>query len=257
MKKSANIGLSIAPWLAFIILLAGWEAGVRIWSVPLWILPAPSQVLRMTLSSLPLLLGHTVVTLEEAILGFAASVALAFLLVFCFNLMPWLRQALYPLLVVSQTIPLITLAVLFTIWFGWGLLPKVLVVILVCFFPIVISLIKGIDGVHPEMIDLFRSMGASRLKIWTMVQFPLALPSFFAGLRISATYSIMAAVIGEWMGSQQGLGFYMTLLQKNFSVDGVLSAVLIICLLSLLLVKTVDFLEYVLVPWGHRRSYNN
>ncbi len=249
MRKSANIGLRLAPWLVFVLLLTVWEMAVRIWSLPLWILPAPSRVLQTAISSFHLLLDHTMVTLGEAMLGFTCSVVLAFLLVFFFNLLPCLRQALYPLLVISQTIPLITLAVLFTIWFGWGLLPKVLVVILVCFFPIAISLIRGIDGVDPEMIDLFRSMGASRLKIWAMVQFPLALPSFFAGLRISATYSIMAAVIGEWMGAQQGLGFYMTLLQKNFAVDGVLAAVLIICLLSLLLVKLVELAEYLLVPW--------
>lgn len=257
MKKSPNIGLRIAPWLAFALIISVWEIGVRLWMVPVWILPAPSRVLQASLTNLPLLFSHTLITLGEAGLGFAVSVILSLLLVFAFTLLPWLRQALYPLMIVSQTIPLIVLAVLFTIWFGWGLLPKVLVVILVCFFPISISLIRGIDDVDSDMVDLFRSMGANRLRIWNMVQFPLALPSFFAGLRISATYSIMAAVIGEWMGAQHGLGYYMTLQQKNFAVDQVLAAVLIICLLSLLLVKAVDLAEYVLVPWTrHQGSIN-
>jgi len=254
MKRSTNIGLRVAPWLTFALLLAVWEGGVRIASVPSWILPTPSQVVQTTLSSLPLLINHTVVTLGEAALGFIISIVLAILLVFFICLLPWLRSALYPLMVVSQTIPLIILAVLFTIWFGWGLLPKVLVVTLVCFFPVAISLIRGIDEVDPEMINLFRSMGANHLKIWSMVQFPLALPAFFAGLRISATYSIMAAVIGEWMGAQRGLGHYMTLQQKNFAIDQVLAAVLIICLASLLMVKAVELAEYLLVPW--KRNHN-
>lgn len=254
MKRLPNTSLRIAPWLAFTLLLAIWEIGVRLWSVPAWILPAPSRVVQVTLTSISLLMANTLVTLGEAALGFVLSVLLALLLAFAFNMLPWLRQALYPLMIVSQTIPLITLAVLFTIWFGWGLLPKVLVVVLVCFFPIAISLIRGIDGVDTAMIDLFRSMGANKLKIWTMVQFPLATPSFFAGLRISATYSIMAAVIGEWMGAQHGLGYYMTLQQKNFAVDQVLAAVVVICLSSLLLVKAVDLAEYLLVPW--KRHHN-
>lgn len=254
MKRSPNIGLKIAPWLVFMLIILVWEIGVRFWTVPVWILPPPSGVVQATLTSLPLLFSHALVTLGEAGLGFAVSVMLSLLLVLAFTLLPWLRQALYPLMIVSQTIPLIVLAVLLTIWFGWGLLPKVLVVVLVCFFPISISLMRGIDGVDSDMVDLFRSMGANRFRIWNMVQFPLALPAFFAGLRISATYAVMAAVIGEWMGAQHGLGYYMTLQQKNFAVDQVLAAVLIICLLSLLLVKAVDLAEYLLVPW--KRHHN-
>jgi ABC-type nitrate/sulfonate/bicarbonate transport system permease component len=145
------------------LIILVWEIGVRFCTVPVWILPAPSRVLQATLTALPLLLSHTLVTLGEAGLGFAVSVMLSLLLVFAFTLLPWLRQALYPLMIVSQTIPLIVLAVLFTIWFGWGLLPKVLVVVLVCFFPISISLIRGIDGVDSDMVDLFRSPWPCRL----------------------------------------------------------------------------------------------
>lgn len=254
MKRSPSTGIRIAPWITFILILVCWEAGVRIWAVPEWILPAPSQVLQTASNILPLLWSNAVVTVSEAGLGFTASIILALMLVFAFNMAPWLRQAFYPLMIVSQTIPLITLAVLFTIWFGWGLLPKVLVVVLVCFFPIAISLTRGIDSVDADLIDLFRSMGADRITMWKMVQFPLALPAFFAGLRISATYGIMAAVIGEWMGAQAGLGYFMTLQQKSFAVDQVLAAVVVICLASLLLVKAVDLAEYILVPWKRREG---
>ena len=188
-------------------------------------------------------------TLLEAISGFVLAIVIAFIMAFLLDTLFWLNQAVYPLLIVSQTIPLIVLAVLFTIWFGFGLLPKILVVILVCFFPMVISLSDGLNNIDPDQINLFRSMGASRLKTFSMVKLPAALPAFFSGIRISATYSIMAAVIAEWLGSNRGLGYYMTLQQKQFAIDRVLAAVVVICLLSLLLVKLIDLLEYLLVPW--------
>ena len=188
----------------------------------------------------------------EAISGFILAIAIAFVMAFLLDTLFWLNRAVYPLLIISQTIPLIVLAVLFTIWFGFGLLPKILVVILVCFFPMVISFSNGLNTVDPDQISLFRSMGASRFKTFTMVKLPAAMPAFFSGIRIAATYSVMAAVIAEWLGSNRGLGYYMTLQQKQFAIDRVLAAVVVICLLSLLLVKLIDLLEYLLVPWNHK-----
>lgn len=254
MKKSENIVNRISPVLTFLLLLVVWELGVRLGDIPPYILAAPSQVVATLVERADILWFHTSVTIYEALLGFSLSVAIGFLIAFLLHSMKWLNRAVYPLLIVSQTIPLIVLAVLFTIWFGFGLLPKILVVILVCFFPIVISLVKGLAAVDPDQINLFRSMGASRASTFKMVNLPAAMPSFFSGLRISATYSIMAAVIAEWLGSSRGLGYYMTLQQKSFAIDQVLAAVVVICLLSLLLVKLVDLTEYLLVPWNRGHS---
>lgn len=256
MKTSANIANKTAPLIAFLILLVIWELGVRIYYIPSYILASPSQVLVTIAETYPMLWFHGSMTLLEAISGFVLAIVIAFIMAFLLDTLFWLNQAVYPLLIVSQTIPLIVLAVLFTIWFGFGLLPKILVVILVCFFPMVISLSDGLNNIDPDQINLFRSMGASRLKTFSMVKLPAALPAFFSGIRISATYSIMAAVIAEWLGSNRGLGYYMTLQQKQFAIDRVLAAVVVICLLSLLLVKLIDLLEYLLVPWNRKDSFD-
>ncbi|HHV15857.1 MAG TPA: ABC transporter permease [Gelria sp.] len=256
MKTSANIANKTAPLIAFLILLVIWELGVRIYHIPSYILASPSQVLVTIAETYPMLWFHGSMTLLEAISGFVLAIVIAFIMAFLLDTLFWLNQAVYPLLIVSQTIPLIVLAVLFTIWFGFGLLPKILVVILVCFFPMVISLSDGLNNIDPDQINLFRSMGASRLKTFSMVKLPAALPAFFSGIRISATYSIMAAVIAEWLGSNRGLGYYMTLQQKQFAIDRVLAAVVVICLLSLLLVKLIDLLEYLLVPWNRKDSFD-
>lgn len=237
-----------------LFLLVLWEALVRINHMPAYILPGPLQILRTLGETFPLLVKHTTSTLEEALLGFALAIATAFVAAFILNQFYWLNQAVYPLLIVSQTVPIITLAPLFLIWFGWGLLPKILVVILVCFFPIVISLLNGLNSVDPDLINLFRSMGASKMAIFKMVKLPAAMPGFFSGLKISASYSIMAAVIGEWLGAQQGLGYFMTIAQKSFRVDRVLAAVIIIAVLSLLVVKIIELAEWLVTPWNRRQD---
>jgi len=257
MKRWPSIANRIIPLTALALVLLLWEMAVRWTDMPAYILPGPLQIGRTLADGWGLLLDHTAVTLAEAGLGFVLAVALAFAVGFILNQVYWLNQALLPLLVVSQTIPIITLAPLFLIWFGWGILPKVLVVILVCFFPVVINLLNGLNSVDPDLINLFRSMGAGRLAIFRMVKLPSALPSFFAGMKISASYGIMAAVIGEWLGAQQGLGYYMTIAQKSFRVDRALAAVIIIAALSLLWVKLIEWLETKAMPWTtHQQKWD-
>lgn len=253
MKKYISTAPRLYPLLVLALLALLWDAGVRLGQVPHYILPGPLQVIEAMFHNAMLLWHHTQTTLAEAMLGFAISIVLALILALLLYYFSSLYQALYPVFIVSQTIPLIVLAVLLPLWFGWGMLPKVLIIILVCFFPMVISLFNGLKSVDPDVLDLFRSMGARPLATFTMVMMPAALPAFFTGLRISATYSIMAAVIGEWLGAQRGLGYYMTLQQKSFAIDNVLAAVLIICLLSLLLVKMVDLVEYLVLPWNRSK----
>jgi len=250
MKKSVNIANNAAPYITFLVLLLIWELAVKLYQIPEYILTSPTQIVATMVDIFPALTFHGTMTVLEALIGFSLAIVTAFVMALLLDNISWLNRAIYPLLIMSQTIPLIVLAVLFTLWFGFGLLPKILVVILVCFFPIVISLSNGLNNIDHDQLNLFRSMGASRLKTFTMVKLPAAMPSFFSGIRISATYSIMAAVIAEWLGSNRGLGYYMTLQQKQFALDRVLAAVVVICLLSLLLVKITDLCEYLLVPWN-------
>ncbi|MGI6605217.1 MAG: ABC transporter permease [bacterium] len=201
-----------------------------------------------------MLTGHAYVTLFEALLGFLVSVALAFVLAVAMDSLPLLGRALYPLLVTTQTIPIISVAPLFLIWFGYGLLPKVLVVVLVCFFPVAVSLLQGLTAVDPDLIDLLRSMGASKVMVLRLIKLPAALPSLFSGLKIAATYSIMGAVIGEWLGAQAGLGYYMTLAQRSFLTARVFATILIITVLSLGVFKVIEVLEGLLIPWRRLHS---
>ncbi|MCX5780036.1 MAG: ABC transporter permease [Firmicutes bacterium] len=254
MKRSVSIANKAVPYATALVLLIIWEMAVRLNQLPAYILPSPLQILKTLAAMFPLLLKHTASTLEETLLGFVLAIGIAFVTAFVLNQFYWLNQAVYPLLIVSQTIPIITLAPLFLVWFGWGILPKILIVILVCFFPIVISLLEGLNSVDPDIISLFRSMGASRLAIFKMVKLPSALPVFFSGLKISASYSIMAAVIGEWLGAERGLGYFMTIAQKSFRVDRVLAAVVVIAVLSLLLVKVINLAEWLLIPWNRPES---
>lgn len=254
MKRSASIVNKLIPYATGLILLLGWETAVRWTHLPAYILPGPLQILKTLGETLPLLGKHTIITLEEAALGFVLAIATAFMVALILNRFYWLNQAVYPLLIVSQTVPIITLAPLFLIWFGWGILPKVLVVVLVCFFPVAINLLNGLNSVDTDLINLFRSMAASPMAIFRMVKLPAAMPGFFSGMKISASYSIMAAVIGEWLGAQQGLGYYMTIAQKSFRVDRVLAAVMIIAGLSLLVVKIIDLIAWLLMPWNRRQD---
>lgn len=241
----------LGPQLAAgLILAALWEAGVRLGGVPDFILPAPSQVAVSLVKSFPIIAGHTRVTLYEAMTGFVIAVAVSFMLAFVMDGVPVIKKALYPILVISQTIPIITIAPLFVIWFGYGLLPKVIVVTLVCFFPVVVSFMGGLQGVDGEMYDLLKSMGASRMQIFRLLKLPGALPSLFSGMKISAAYSIMGAVIGEWLGAKAGLGEFMRRSMHSFAVGKTFAAIIVITVLSLGVFEIIKLLEGWLMPWA-------
>jgi ABC-type nitrate/sulfonate/bicarbonate transport system permease component len=248
LKRWGDIGKEAAP-LTVLMLVLLWEALVRLFEVESWLLPAPTEIAVALAKDWPILFYHMRITVYEALIGFVFSVVLAFLLAGLMDSLPLLRQAIYPLLVTSQTVPIISVAPLFLIWFGYGLLPKVLVVVLVCFFPVVVSFLQGLAVVDPELIDLLRSMGASRLLIFRLAKLPAALPTFFSGLKIAATYSIMGAVIGEWLGAEAGLGYFMTLSQRSFLTARLFAIIVVITVLSLALFKVIELLERALTPW--------
>lgn len=242
MDKLIPLGFSI-----FIIFF--WEIIVRILQVPKWILPAPSVILKSLASNLPFMYDHTLTTLMEAALGFIVAIAISFIIAFAMDSIPLVKKSVYPILIISQTIPIISIAPLFIIWFGYGILPKIIVVQLVCFFPIVISLLGGLASVDEDQVNLLKSMGASKLELFKMVKLPASMPSFFSGLKISASYSIMGAIIGEWLGAEKGLGIFMTLAQKSFQTEKVFAAILIITALSLGIFALVSIMEKIIIPW--------
>lgn len=241
-----------APPLSLLLAwLLIWE-GVVIWrDVPEWILPAPSQMVLAIWETYPILLPHIWQTLKEMTLGLLLSLVTGILLAAALDLSPWLRRAIYPLLIASQTIPILALAPLLIIWFGFGILPKILVVTLFCFFPIAINTTDGLSATDPEHLSLLRAMGATRRQLWLKVRLPSALPYFFSGLRIAATYSVVGAIIGEWVGASEGLGIYMLRSANAFRTSQVFAAILISSLLSLSLFGIVYLIERIALPWYH------
>lgn len=242
------------PVLLAAIFLTVWELGVRLSRVEMWLLPAPSDIVKAFGQNMELLNRHMWPTLQEAVLGFAAGIAVALLLAILIEMSPWLRRGLYPLLVGTQTVPIIAIAPLFIVWFGYGLLPKVLIVALVTFFPVVVSMVDGLGSADRDMVRLLQSMGAGRWRIFRMVRFPHALPSLFSGLKIAATYSVLGAVIGEWLGANAGLGVMLVRAQNSFAADNVFVAIIVITFWSIVLFALIQTIARLAAPWAYMRE---
>lgn len=236
-------------WLAGIGAILLWEAVVGVFDLEPWILPAPSAVVRAAITDFAVLRVHLVTTCLTALGGFIAAVVLGFSMSILMDALPPFRAAVYPFMVVSQTVPIVFIYPLFLIWFGFGVMSRVLVVILVCFFPIAVNFTDGLDGVDTDILSLFRSMGSGRIMTFRMVKLPGALPSLFSGLRIAAAYSIIGAVIGEWLGARRGLGVYMIRSYRSFATDRVFAAIVLVALLSLAVFQAVKLSERILIPW--------
>jgi ABC-type nitrate/sulfonate/bicarbonate transport system permease component len=238
------------PLALMAAIVVAWETYVRLANLDPITLPAPSRVLSALWDFRGAAIGHLIPTLVEAITGCALSVLLAVVTAICLDRWEPARRAVEPLLVTSQTIPIVAIAPLFVIWFGFGLLPKVLIVVLVTFFPVTVALLDGFGRVDPEATTLLRSMGATPRQIFSKLRWPAALPSLFTGLRISVVYAVIGAIFGEYVGATDGLGIWMKLSQNSFRTDLVFGAILLTAIVSVLLYLGVGLAERVAVPWS-------
>lgn len=229
--------------------LAAWQWLVVWNNVRPEVLPSPLRVITQGWAYREQLWINTVPTVQVTFVGFAVSLALGWSLAVAVDFSPWLRRALTPLLVASQTLPIIAIAPLLIIWFGFGLAPKVLVIALVTFFPIAVGLIEGFAATDRQATNLLRSMGASRWQQFRLVRLPGALPSFFTALRISITYAVTGAIFAEYVGATAGLGIFMSLQKNSFRTDLVLAAVLVTALLSVMLFALTFFVQRLVIPW--------
>ncbi|MDW7673525.1 MAG: ABC transporter permease [Bacillota bacterium] len=255
MKKWGSIGNRLLPTSFLVLLIILWEAAINLMQVPDYKLPAPSSILTALINNFPLLLQHSKTTLYEAAIGLVVAIIIALFLAIVVDSFNFLKRIIYPLLVISQSVPIIALAPIILILFGLGILPKILIVALVCFFPLALNLIEGLENVNREQIDLLKIMKADSWTIFKMVQLPSVLPYFFAGLKISATYSVMGAIIGEWLGASSGLGIYMTRAMHSFKYANLFSAIIIVVLLSISFFKLTEFLAWLTMPW--KRKFEN
>lgn len=230
-------------------LITIWELFVKLTNTPLYILPSPSKVVKTLFLEMPILWEHAKITLAETILGLLIAIVLAFILAVLMDAFTSFKLAVYPILVVTQTIPIIVMAPIFIIYMGFGMAPKVLTVVLMCFFPIAVSLTDGMAQTDRDQINLLRSFGANSLQIYTLVKLPFASPSLFSGLKVAATYSITGAVVGEWLSSNAGLGYYMLRVKNGFMLDKVFACILVIILLSLLMNGLVRVVARIFQPY--------
>jgi ABC-type nitrate/sulfonate/bicarbonate transport system permease component len=254
MKKYTSIENKLIPIFFQVIILFVWQISIDKWKIPQYILPSPKDIIITLVNILPSITNHIYTTLYEALIGFTISILLALVLAILMDNVKLIKKCIYPILVVSQTIPIIAVAPLFIIWFGFGILPKIIVVVLVCFFPIVISLMDGLESVDTDMINLLKTMGANKFQIFTMVKLPASTVNFFSGLRIAATYSIMGAVIGEWLGGDKGLGVYMLRAKKSYDLDRMFAVIIIIVILSMTLFGILYLLQYFFTPWSRNKE---
>jgi putative hydroxymethylpyrimidine transport system permease protein len=230
--------------------LGAWELAIRALRVPTYLLPAPSAVAAELLADRRLLLDGAWVTLREMLGGLALAVAAGCALALVLHLSGTLRRALYPILIGSQTVPIVVLAPVLVVLLGFDLAPKLAIVALVCFFPVVVNGVDGLRSVDPDLVRMMRTLDASRWAILKRVELPSALPPLFSGLRVAATYAAIGAVFGEWSGSSAGLGYVMLQATPNLDTPRILAAVVILTLLSLALFALVSLLERALVPWA-------
>jgi putative hydroxymethylpyrimidine transport system permease protein len=238
----------------FLLFLIGlWEFVVWAFHVPKYLIPSPSEIaVALKQDWGPYLAPAAWVTLREVVIGFVAAVVAGIGLAVVLHLFGPLRRAVYPLLIASQTIPIVVLAPILVILLGYGISPKLVIVALICFFPIVVNGLDGLRSVDADFIRMMRTLDASRWAIFRRIEFPAALPLIFSGMRIAATFAAIGAVFGEWSGASAGLGFVMLEATPNLQTARIFGAILLLTLQALALFGIVSLLERIFVPWAPR-----
>ncbi|WP_127752287.1 ABC transporter permease [Devosia sp. 1566] len=232
-----------------VTLILAWEAYVQLSGISPTALPAPSRIVVQGYQNRDALAGHTLATLQATILGFGCSLCAALLFSVVVDFFRPVRRALFPVFIITQTLPLVAIAPLIVLWFGFGLTPKIVLVALVTFFPMLVALVQGYDSTDRDIEALLASMGASRWRRFRMSRLPSALPYFFAGLRISITYAVVGAIFAEYAGAVRGLGIYILNAKNNFRPDLVLAAVVVSATLTLLLFGATVLVQRLTMPW--------
>tara|TARA_B100000029_G_scaffold145279_1_gene140473 strand:+ start:2492 stop:3190 length:699 start_codon:yes stop_codon:yes gene_type:complete len=218
-------------------------------SIPAWQLPPPSAVILELGLGMELLWGHTLVTLAEIVIGFAISLLIGLVLSAGIAYSSLLQRSIYPIVISSQTVPIIAIAPLLLIWVGYGLAPKVIIVAIICFYPIVVNTVDGLKAIDPDMVNMMRALGATKYQVFRKLQIPTALPFIFSGIKISISVSVIAAVIGEWVGASEGLGYLIVYSQPLFLTSRVFAAIFILSVMGVGLFVLAVLAERLSMPW--------
>ena len=242
------------PLVTLAILVILWEAIVDVLNVPMWLLPAPSDILVQMVRLYKTLLFHSYITFYESIFGFILAVVLAVPISIAIAYSRTLQNTIYPILLVIQTVPKVAIAPIIVLWFGLGLESKVVVAFLVAFFVIIVDLTTGFLTVPPELIDIVRLLNASTTQVFIKIKLPYAMPFFFSGLKSAVTLAIVGAVIGEFVASSSGLGYLILAATPTLRTDIAFAAIFMLSIMGLSLFALMHILERLLIPWAFRES---
>lgn len=254
MKKLPSIINKFSPLIALAVIATIWFGVSNGGLVPSFMLPSPGAVIKAFISDFPLLLTHAKTTLQEAFYGLLIGITFAFVTAWAMDRFAFIKRAVYPLLVISQTIPAIAIAPLLVLWMGFGMAPKITLVVLTTFFPITIGLLNGFESADKDAVNLLRSMGAGNLQIYKIIKFPSSVSYFFSGLKVSASYAVVGAVVAEWLGGFEGLGVYMTRVKKAYAFDKMFAVIVFVTVISLLLMLCVTICQKAMMPWERTES---
>ena len=249
MRRSRAVAEYVLPAVTLLGVLALWEASIRVFRVPSFIMPAPSAILAEGWEWRYRFIGHTWVTLYETLGGFTLSIVVGVPLAVLIVYSPGLRNALYPLIVLTQSVPKIAIAPVLLLVLGAGEIPKVVVAFLVAFFPVVVDTATGLAATPPELLDLSRSYRASAFKTFLKVRLPMALPFVFAGAKVAITLSVIGAVVGEFVGSDKGLGYVILSATSYWKTELAFSSMILLSLMAIVLFAAVELVERLTCPW--------
>lgn len=235
-----------------IILMLFWEMISDLKVIHKFLLPSPSDIILAFKNDFWILMNNSKYTIYESVIGLIIGVILAFGLSILMDKFEYLYESIMPIIVITQTIPTVAIAPLLVLWFGYGVSSKIILIVMTTFFPITIALLEGYRSVEKDSLILLKSMGATKFQEYVHVKFPSSLPYFFSGLRISVSYSIIAAVVAEWLGAFNGLGVYMIRVKRGFLFDKMFASIILISILSLLFINLVKFFEKYIVKWEEK-----
>ena len=252
-KKYQNIISKSAPAVSLLVLGCLWLFVSEGEIIPAYMLPSPIDVVKVFVADFSVLMSHAAVTLQEALYGLLIGTGLGFIISVLMDRFDFLYKALYPILVITQTIPTIAIAPLLVLWMGFSMAPKITLVVLTTFFPITISLLDGFRSADRDSINLIRSMGGGNFRIFRHIKLPGAMEQFFSGLKVSASYSVVGAVISEWLGGFEGLGVYMTRVKKAYAFDKMFAVIILVSLVSLALMGAVSILKNIAMPYKRKK----
>src|SRR5438874_5577488 len=247
----------VRPLLFIVGLFVLWEVVIDLFRIPPYLIPAPLAVVKQLIAEWPRLLAESAVTTYATLGGFALSIAFGIPIAVWIAYSRTVESYVYPLLVFSQSVPKIAIAPLFVVWFGFGIIPKIIAAFMLGFFPVVVSTVAGFKSVDPDMLDLARSMKASRWQTFVHISLPNAVLSIFAGLKVSVTLAVVGAVVGEFVGSNSGIGYLLQIANGNFDLPLMFAALTVLSLIGVLLFAAVDLVERFTIPWhaSHRNDF--